>query len=122
MKDWFKKGQKTISELKTVKRNENSNNENEEESSKNNDEEQSNDTTAQQIRMRAIGELNTVVSGTGKLVEMLRQSWDGESEVDEESLQGGEYLTHFVVETPHLHADDDLDDVFLFYIRYLVNI
>ena len=70
--------------------------------------------TSSQIRMRA---LNTVVSGTGKLVQMLStSSWSSDSTTpsDEEARHGGDggegYL-NFKVDTPHLHSDDDLDSV-----------
>ena len=114
MKEWFKKAKNTIEADKKHKLEKNK----DEIDISNNigDTEDDSDTgnSNQQIRMRVIGDLNTVVSGTGKLVQMLKQNWNGEIEMDEEAMQGGEnYLTHFVVETPHLHADDDLDEVII---------
>ena len=120
MKEWFKKAKNTIEADKKHKLEKNKN----EIDISNNigDTEDDSDTgnSNQQIRMRVIGDLNTVVSGTGKLVQMLKQNWNGEIEMDEEAMQGGEnYLTHFVVETPHLHADDDLDEVIInYYLKY----
>ena len=116
MKEWFKKSHE---EVLSVQRGETETMEETKEKPKANNQtkvtEKSNKpSTAQHIRMRAIGELNTVVSGTGKLVQMLSENaWPSTHASDEEAMQGSgeDYLSHFVVETPHLHADDDLDAV-----------
>ena len=114
MKEWFKKAKNTVELDKKYKLEKNKD---EIEISNNigdTEDDTDNGISNQQIRMRVIGDLNTVVSGTGKLVQMLKQNWNGETEMDEEAMQGGEnYLTNFVVETPHLHADDDLDEVII---------
>ena|SRR3990167_1302662 len=74
--------------------------------------------TGHQIRMRAMRELQTVVSGTEKLVKMLSDTtWTAPDDVDEEILQGGSEhcLSRFAMDPPHMHSDEDLITVgFLF--------
>lgn len=116
MKDWFNKSRVTIVEEGKNKQDSETEEKKDTPSSSKEKDSSGKPSTAQHIRMRAIGELNTVVSGTGKLVQMLSENaWP--TIADEEALQGsGEnYLSHFVVETPHLHADDDLDAVCITY-------
>ena len=70
--------------------------------------------TEQDLRLRSMWKLSTVVSGTGKLVQLLSGGTEEEAPTDEEAQQGpGEpqYLPAFKIDTPHMHSDDDLDAV-----------